>query len=124
MSAPILGTTCQAQFGRRIKDYNFTVSGGVVNAEDETRIQEAEVMLEVNGPVYDGVTLVKTVQAKTNDSGVFVFAYLSHKRGVKYTITVRKPGFEPVTVSGNSPPEAKHVIRLKRTETNASPPQS
>jgi hypothetical protein len=119
-----MALACHAQFARRIKEYNFTVSGGVLNAEDDTPVQEVEVTLEVNGPVYDGVTLVKTVHSKTANSGNFVFAYLSHRPGVKYSLTVRKAGFEAVTVSGSSPPEAKHVIRLKRTESSASRPQN
>src|ERR1700751_5107453 len=113
IGSPILGSISEAEAGRRTKDYNFTVTG-VIKAEDETPVQDAEVTLDVNGPVYDGVTLVKTVHSKTGNSGSFVFAYLSHKPGVKYSLTVRKAGFEVVTVSGSSPPIGKHVIRLKR----------
>jgi hypothetical protein len=68
----------------------------------------------VNGPVYEAVTVVKTVKRMTNSTGGFVFGYISHERGVKYTLTVRKEGFEPQTVSGRAPPAGHHTIRLKK----------
>ncbi|HEX9223321.1 MAG TPA: carboxypeptidase-like regulatory domain-containing protein [Candidatus Acidoferrales bacterium] len=96
-----------------VHDYVFSVTG-VVKTKDDAPVQDAEVTLEVNGPVYEAVTLVRTVKRPTNSTGGFVFTYLSHKRGVKYTITVRKEGFESQTVSGSAPPAGNHVIRLKR----------
>ena len=93
-------------------DYMFDVTG-VVTAEDGTPIKDAEVTLEVNGPVYEAVTLVRTVKRSTDGTGGFVFGYISHKRGVKYSLTVRKDGFEPQTVSGNAPPAGHHTIRMK-----------
>lgn len=98
---------------RRSHDYVFSVTG-VVKTEDDEPVQDAEVTLEENGPVYQAVTLVKTVKHTTNDTGGFVFAYLSHKLGVNYAIRVQKEGFEPATVSGSSPPPANHVIRLRK----------
>jgi hypothetical protein len=104
---------CGARPANRTHDYTFSVTG-VVTAEDDTPIQDAVVTLEVSGQVYDGVELVKRVQHKTNDTGGFVFAYISHKRGVKYTISVHKQGFEPATVSGSAPPAGHHTIPLKK----------
>jgi len=103
---------------RRVShDYIFGVTG-VVTAEDNAPVQNAEVTLEVNGPVYKAITPVKTVKQLTNITGGFVFTYISHERGVKYTLTVHKEGFEPETVSGSSPPAGNHVIRLKRASGN------
>ena len=96
-------------------DYVFGVTG-VVTAEDGAPVQDAEVTLEVNGPVYEAVTPVKTVMRLTNSIGGFVVMYISGESGVKYTLTVRKEGFEPQTVSGSAPPNGHHTIRLKRTD--------
>ena len=97
----------------RMHDYVFGVTG-LVTAEDDTPIVGAEVTLEVNGPVYEAITLVKTVKSSTDSGGGFVFAYLSHKRGVSYSLTIHKEGFEPQTVSGSAPPDGHHTIRLNR----------
>ena len=103
---------------RRVShDYIFDVTG-VVTAEDNEPVQDAEVTLEVNGQVYEAVTLVKTVKRLTNSTGGFVFMYISGEPDVKYTLTVHKEGFEPQTVSGSAPPTGNHVIRLKRTVGN------
>jgi hypothetical protein len=103
---------------RRVShDYIFDVTG-LVTAEDNAPVQEAEVTLEVNGPVYAAITPVKTVKQLTNIAGGFVFRYISHERSVKYTLTVHKEGFETETVSGSSSPTGNHVIRLKRTSGN------
>src|SRR5712692_2857682 len=75
----------------RVHDYMFGVTG-LVTAEDDTPIVGAEVTLEVNGPVYEAVTLVRTAKGSTNIAGGFVFMYLSHERDVKYSLTVRKEG--------------------------------
>ena len=96
-----------------VHDYIFAVTG-VVTTENGTPLQDAEIILEVNGPVYKGVEPVKTVKSMTDNTGGFVFTYISHKRGVKYSITVRKEGFESQTVSGIAPPAGHHTIRLKR----------
>jgi hypothetical protein len=96
-----------------IHDYMFSVTG-IVTAEDGTPIQDAQINLEVDAPVYEGVALVKTVKRVTNDTGGFVFVYTTHKRGVKYTLTVHKEGFESQSVSGKAPPPVHHTIRLKR----------
>lgn len=96
----------------RSHDYIFSVTG-MVTAEDGTPLQDVEVTLETNGPVYKGVALVRTEQQHTSTGG-FVFMYLSHERGVKYTVTARKQGFEPQTVSGSAPPAGHHTIRLKK----------
>lgn len=53
-------------------------------------MQNAEITLEVNGPVYKVITPVKTAQQFTDNSGGLIFTYISHELGVKYTITVRK----------------------------------
>lgn len=79
-------------------------------------LQGAQVTLEVNGPVYAGVTPAKTEQLLTNSTVGFVIMHISHKRGVKYTITARKNGFEPQTVSGSAPPAGHHTIHLKKTD--------
>lgn len=99
-----------------VHDYVFTITG-VVTAEDGTPTIDAEISLEVNGPVYKGVELIKTVKSMTDDTGGFVFTYMSHKRGVKYSVTVRKEGFESQTVSGSSPPASHHTIHLKRASS-------
>ena len=98
----------------RIHDYVFNVLG-LVAAEGGDPIEGAEVTLEVTGPVYDVITTVKTAKRLTDSGGSFIFMYISHKRAVPYTLTVRKDGFEPQTVSGKGPPDANDVIRLKRT---------
>jgi hypothetical protein len=108
----VFGLVCEAR-PSPVHDYIFTLTG-VVTAEDATPIKNAEITLEVNGPVYKGVELIKNVKSITDDTGGFVFTYMSYKRGVKYSITVRKEGFEPQTVSGSSPPASHHTIHLKK----------
>jgi hypothetical protein len=115
LGCALLVVACAA---RRVShDYIFDVTG-LVAAEDNAPVQDAEVTLEVNGPVYEAITPVKTVKQLTNIAGGFVFMYISHERSVKYTLTVHKAGFEPETVSGSSPPTGNHVIRLKRSSGN------
>jgi hypothetical protein len=100
--------------GRRItKDYVFNVTG-IVETQDDVHLQGADVTLEMNGPVYEVIDLVTTRHVVTDENGGFVFAYISHERGVKYTITVGKEGFEQQTVSGAAPPNGNHVIKLKK----------
>lgn len=99
---------------RRVsRDYSFDVTG-VVTDEDGAPVQSAEVTLELNDPVYEGVASVKTVKRLTNSTGGFVFMYISGELGVKFTLTVSKEGFEPQTISGSSPPAEHPTIRLKR----------
>jgi hypothetical protein len=62
---------------------------------------------------------VKAERRLTNSTGGFVFMYNSHERGVKYTVTVHKEGFEPQSVSGNAPPAGHHTILLKRAAGGA-----
>lgn len=112
----ILGLTVGARpMSARVHDYVFSISG-VVTAEDKTPIKNAEITLKVDGPVYKATELITVVTSTTDDRGDFAFTYISHKRGVKYTITVRKEGFELQTVSGSSPPASSHAIRLKKSD--------
>jgi Carboxypeptidase regulatory-like domain len=105
---------------RRITaDYVFSVTG-VVRTQDEAPLQGADVTLEVNGPIYEAIDLVRNRHVLTTENGGFVFAYISHQDGVKYTITVHKEGFEPQTVSGAAPPNGNHVIKLKKASEPAS----
>ena len=97
----------------RSHDYIFGVTG-VVTAEDGAPVKDAEVTLDVNGPVYKAVTLIKSVKCSTNDTGGFVFMYISHEPGVQYTLTIRKDGLEPQTVSGSAPPAGHHTIHMKK----------
>lgn len=101
-------------------DYIFGIRG-VVTTEDGTPIQGADIALEVDGPVYKGVELIKTAKSATDDKGEFSFMYMSHRRGVKYKITVSKDGFESQTLSGASPPAAQHAVRLRSGGAVASP---
>lgn len=96
-----------------VHDYIFGVLG-VVTGEDGKAVPGAEIILQVADPVFQGAKLIKTAKRVTDDKGGFVFTYISHKEGVKYTLTVHKEGFEPQTVSGSSPPAGHHTIRLKR----------
>jgi hypothetical protein len=114
----IFDLTNEAQ-AKRVHDYIFSITG-VVTTEAAVPIQDAEITLDVNGPVYNGMELVKTVKCMTNNAGGFLFTYMSHKRGVKYSITVRKEGFEPQTLSGASPPASQHTIHLKRASNSGS----
>jgi hypothetical protein len=112
LSSTICLLGCAAR--RIANDYIFGVTG-IVTTEDEAPLQGADVTLDVNGPVYEGIDLVRTKHLLTNSTGGFVFEYISHRRGVNYTITVSKEGFEPGTVSGAAPPDGSHAIRLKKS---------
>jgi hypothetical protein len=103
---------------RRSHDYIFAVTG-LVTAEDGSPIKDAEISLEVSGPVYEAVTPVKTVRRLTDSNGHFTFMYISHERSVKYIIKMSKNGFEPQTVSGSAPPAAYHAILLKKANRNS-----
>jgi outer membrane lipoprotein-sorting protein len=106
---------------RRVHDYSFDVTG-FVTAEDGAPLQNVEVILAVDTPIYEAIKPVKTQQLITNN-GAFVFRCLSHDSATKYTVTVRKEGFEPQTVSGNAPPDGHLVFRLKKASSNGTAPQ-
>ena len=103
------------------RDYIFAIDG-VVTTEHGEPMQDVEVTLDVDGPVYKGVELIKTVKSTTDAKGGFSFMYMSHKRGVKYKLTVSKEGFQPQTLSGASPPVGHHAIHLGAGAAVASPP--
>jgi hypothetical protein len=100
-------------------DYVFSVTG-LVTAEDGTPLRDAEVELEVHGPVSEGTTPVKIVKRVTDNGGGFAFMYTSHKRGVRYSVTVQKEGFEPQTVSGSAPPAGNHTFHLVSVKHEAA----
>lgn len=104
-----------ASLGLQSRDYVFGVTGAVTAEEGGAPLQDAEVTLEVSGPVYAAVEPVKTESRLTDSTGGFVFTYISHARGVRYRVTVSKEGFEPQAVSGSAPPAGHHTIRLKRS---------
>ena len=82
--------------------------------QDSTPLVGADVTLDVNGPVYEVIDPVRSRHVVTNESGGFIFAYISHQWGVQYAITVRKEGFQPETVSGAAPPNASLTIKLRK----------
>jgi hypothetical protein len=96
---------------RRNHDYRFSVTGLVID-EKGNMLADADVVLNVYGPVYSGISSVRTERQRTNNTGGFVFMYISHQQGVKYVLTVTKRGFEPQTLMGNAPPDQSHKIRL------------
>ena len=100
---------------RRMPNYVFSVTG-MVATEDGSPLEDAETILELNGPVYEAVLPVKTVGRLTSANGSFAFTYLAHEQGVNYTVTVSKDGFETQTVKGSAPPAAYHAILLKKAE--------
>jgi hypothetical protein len=77
---------------RRVQDYTFDVTG-TVSAEDGTALQGVEVILQVDNPIYEGVAPVKTQRLVTS-KGAFLFRCLSHSPTTKYSVAVRKDGFE------------------------------
>ncbi len=110
VSCPLLVVACAARV--RVHDYSFDVIGFVA-AEDGAPLLNVEVILQVDTPIYEGMTPVKS-QRLVTDKGAFIFSGLSHNSVTKYTLTVRKEGFEPQTVSGSAPPDGHHTIRMKR----------
>ena len=104
---------------RRVHDYTFAVTG-YVTTDDGSALQDVEVVLQVEDPVYAGVTAIKTERILSKDGG-FVFMYLTGSAITKYTVTVSKDGFESQTVAGSSPPAGHHTIRLRKIATRATP---
>lgn len=103
----------------RLPNYVFSVTG-IVAAEDGSPIEDAEITLELNGPVYEVALPVKTIGRLTNEAGSFAFTYTTHAQGIPYAITVSKHGFETQALSGSAPPGAYHAIRLRKmTSRNA-----
>jgi hypothetical protein len=98
--------------GGRVHDHVFDITG-TVDASDGTPVNNVEVILEVDKPIYDGVTPVKSQRLVTS-KGAFIFRCLSHSPIMNYRITVRKDGFEPQTVSGKVPPDAHRTIHMKK----------
>jgi Carboxypeptidase regulatory-like domain len=98
---------------RHVHDYTFDVTG-FVTAEDGSPWEGVEVILQVDSSVYAGVTALKSQRLLTNNNGTFIFMYLTGNVSTKYSLTIRKEGFEPQTVSGSSPPATHHAIRLKK----------
>jgi hypothetical protein len=105
------GLVCEAR-PRLTHDYIFSVNG-VVAAEDGAPRKDAEIILEVNGPVYQAVTLVRTVKRSTDSRQIRLHVHQPQTRR-----EVRREGFEPQTVSGSAPPAAHHTIRMKRPGGN------
>lgn len=108
---------CATVAPAHVKDYTFDVTG-TVSAEDGAALQDVEVVLQVDKPVYEGVNPVNTQRLVTS-KGAFVFRCLSHSRPTKYSVTVRKDGYEPQTVSGTAPPNGNFTIRLKKQASTA-----
>ena len=115
LGGTLLAVACLAH---RIRDYTFDVTG-TVSAEDGTALQDVEVTLQVSNSIYEGIAPMKTQRLVTS-KGVFIFRCLSHSSVAKYSVTVRKDGFESQTVLGSAPPDGNHVIRLKRATHDGS----
>ena len=97
----------------RVHDHVFDVTG-TVDASDGTPLNDVEVILEVDKPIYDGVTPVSSQRLVTS-KGAFIFKCLTHDSLTNYKVTVRKDGYEPQSVSGKVPPDAHLNIHLKKT---------
>jgi hypothetical protein len=100
---------------RRVHDYTFSVTG-FVTADDGQPLQGAEVTLELDAPVYEGIAALKSKRLLTNTNGSFVFMYLTGNATTRYRLTIRKEGFESQTLSGSSPPAEHHTVRLKNAQ--------
>lgn len=86
VGSALLAAGCAAR--RMSQDYIFDVIG-VVQTEDGAPVRDAEVILEINGTVYEGVTPVKTVKRLTDSTGGFIFMYISGETRLKYTLAHR-----------------------------------
>lgn len=96
----------------RVRDHVFDVTETVA-ASDGTPLDEVEVILAVDKPIYDGVTPVKSQRLVTS-KGAFIFRCLTHNSVTNYRVTVGKDGYEPQFVSGKAPPDANLSIHLKK----------
>ena len=96
----------------RAHDHVFDITG-TVDASDGTPVNDVEIVLELDKPIYDGVTPVKSQRLVTS-KGAFIFRCLSHSPATNYRITIRKDGFEAQTLSGKVPPDAHLTIHLKK----------
>jgi hypothetical protein len=99
--------------GGRVHDHVFDITG-TVDTSDGTPVNDVEIILQVDTPIYDGVAPVKSQRVVTS-KGAFIFRCLSHSPVTNYSITVRKDGFEPQTASGKVPPDAHLTVHLKKT---------
>jgi hypothetical protein len=97
----------------RVHDHVFDITG-TVDASDGTPLTDVEVSLEVDKPIYDGVTPVHTQRVVTS-KGAFIFKCLTHDSLTRYRVTIRKDGYEQQTVSGKVPPNAHLSIHMKKT---------
>jgi len=96
-----------------VHDHVFDISG-TIDASDGAPVNDVEVVLEVDKPIYDGLTPVKSQRLVTSE-GAFIFRCLSHDPVTNYRVTVRKDGYEPQTISGKVPPDAHLAIHLRKT---------
>jgi hypothetical protein len=96
----------------RAHDHVFDITG-TVDASDGTPVNDVEIVLELDKPIYDGVTPLKSQRLVTS-KGAFIFRCLSHSPATNYRITIRKDGFEAQTLSGKVPPDAHLTIHLKK----------
>jgi len=97
----------------RVHDHVFDITG-TIDASDGAPVNDVEVILDVDKPIYDGLTPVTTQRVVTS-KGAFIFRCLSHDPATSYRVTVRKNGYEPQTVSGKAPPDAHLTIHLKKS---------
>jgi hypothetical protein len=118
LASAILAFECAAT--RIAKDYSFDVTG-VVASEDGAPVKGARIPLDLSGPVFEGIGLVKTRHVQTDHTGGFAFGYLTDERGAKYAITIPEQGFKPESISGTAPAPGGHTISLKKA---GEPPQS
>ena len=112
----VLGCTIStsACFARRVHDHDYTFDvTGVVVADGGSPLRDVEITLQTDIPVYEGIAPVKTKRIVSPD-GTFIFMYITGDPNTKYSITVRKDGFQTQTISGSSPPAESHRIQLKR----------
>jgi len=103
---------CTVYAAGRVHDRVFDITG-TIDASDGAPVNDVEVILEVDKPIYDGITPVMSQRLVTS-KGAFIFRCLSHSPVTNYSVTVRKDGFEPQTISGKVPPDAHLTIHMKK----------
>jgi len=103
---------CTEYSAGRVRDRVFDITG-TIDASDGTPVNDAEVVLEVDKPIYDGVNPVKSQRLVTS-KGAFIFRCLTHSPVTNFKVTVRQDGFEPQMISGKVPPDAHVTIHMKR----------